>query len=288
MLNLFSTQPFYSKYVTLPSVEDPVAPFIRNNSKFSPFFNDAIGAIDGTHFDCSPPKAEQPVARNRKGGTTQNCLAICDFDLMFKYIFSGWNGSASDSTMYQDARQSDLTIPAGKYYLADAGFPICEGLLIPYRGVRYHLQEWGRTNLRYVIFFLAIPHVITLINTSPTNAEELFNLRHAMARNVVERIFGILKARFTILTSRPRYNLDIVARLPAALAALHNFIRIHDPNEIGDFLQDPDLEPGPGHMGELADGFPNAAERHEANTRRDEIAQAMWIQYQEYNNRLMD
>ena len=180
--------------------------------------------------------------------------------------------------MYHDARLTDLTIPLGKYFLADAGFPICEGLLIPYRGVRYHLQEWGRANLRYVIIILAIFCIITMIN-SPTNAEELFNLRHAMARNVVERIFGILKARFTILTSRPRYNLDIVARLPPALAALHNFIRIHDPNEINDFLQeDPDL--GPGFAGGLADGFPNAAERQVANERRDEISQAMWIQYQ--------
>lgn len=112
-----------------------------------------MGAIDGTHFDCSPSKAEQPAARDRKGGTTQNCLAICDFDLMFKYIFSGWDGSASDSTMYEDARLTDLTIPAGKYFLADAGFPICDGLVIPYRGVRYHLQEWGRANLRYLFIF---------------------------------------------------------------------------------------------------------------------------------------
>ena len=121
--------------------------------------------------------------------------------------------------------------------------------------------------------------------TSPANAEELFNLCHTMARNVVERIFGILKARFTILTSHPRYNLDIVARLPPALAALHNFIHIHDPNEICDFLQDnSDLEPG--YMGELAEGFPDAVERQAANTRRDEIAQAMWIQYQVYHHQM--
>jgi len=28
-------------------------------------------------------------------------------------------------------------------YLADADFPHCDQLLIPYRGVRYHLAEWG-------------------------------------------------------------------------------------------------------------------------------------------------
>jgi hypothetical protein len=38
-------------------------------------------------------------------------------------------------------------------YLADAGFPLCDGLLVPYRGVRYHLKEWGRASERYVQAF---------------------------------------------------------------------------------------------------------------------------------------
>jgi hypothetical protein len=49
--------------------------------------------------------------------------------------------------MYASARLVDLTIPDGKYYLADAGFVICDSLLVPYRGVRYHLAEWGRAML---------------------------------------------------------------------------------------------------------------------------------------------
>ena len=81
---------------------------------------------------------------------------------MFKYIFSGWDGSTSDSTMYHDARLTDLTIPVGKYFLADAGFPICEGLLIPYRGVRYHLQEWGPANVRYVYYYYWQFHALSL------------------------------------------------------------------------------------------------------------------------------
>ena len=117
--------------------------------------------------------------------------------------------------------------------------------------------------------------------TSPNNTKELFNLRHTMARNVIEHIFGILKARFTILTIRPRFNLDIVARLPPALAALHNFIRVHDPNEISDFLQDDPDDLELPYVGELAGGFLNAAERQMANTQRGGIAQDMWIQYQE-------
>ncbi|KIL55985.1 hypothetical protein M378DRAFT_53883, partial [Amanita muscaria Koide BX008] len=60
------------------------------------------------------------------------------------YVLSGWEGSAADATVYNDARSTGFPIPADKFYLADAGYATCDELLVPYRGVRYHLAEWRR------------------------------------------------------------------------------------------------------------------------------------------------
>jgi hypothetical protein len=51
--------------------------------------------------------------------------------MKFVYFLSGWEGSAADATMYAHSRLSDLTIPPGKFYLAEAGFGICDSLLVP-------------------------------------------------------------------------------------------------------------------------------------------------------------
>jgi DDE superfamily endonuclease len=144
MLIFFSSPPFYNQYVHLPIIGAPVPPIILNNPKFFPFFSDALGAIDGTHINYSATAEMRQAARDRKGGITQNCLAICGFNMIFYYMFSRWDGSAADSTMFYDARMTDLHVPEGKYYLADVGFLICDALLIPKQGVRYHLAEWGR------------------------------------------------------------------------------------------------------------------------------------------------
>jgi hypothetical protein len=138
-------------HVQLPTAYDPIPPQIYNNPKFWPFFKDAIGAIDGSHIHSAPPALERPLFRNWKGFCSQNCLFCCNFSLRFVYAVTGWEGSATDARIYEDAREHDLHIPSGKYYLADAGFPLCDKLLVPYRNVRYHLAEWGRASVRCVI-----------------------------------------------------------------------------------------------------------------------------------------
>ena len=150
ILIILSSPPFYNKYVRLPCASDPCPPEIRHNPKFWPFFKDTLGAIDGSHIHCSPPALERAFYRNRKGFLSQNCLFACSFNLQFIYAFTGWEGSAADARVYENACSRDLLIPDGKYYLADAGFPSCRQLLIPYRGPRYHLAEWGRACVRQV------------------------------------------------------------------------------------------------------------------------------------------
>ena len=115
----------------------------------------------------------------------------------------------------------------------------------------------------------------------PTTSEELYNLRHASARNVIERIFGVLKRHFRILVHPPKYDMRTQARLPAALGALHNFIHDNDPDDVADFEDDNEnlYDGGQPFMGELAGGVPNRAERARASQRQESIAKAMWEQY---------
>lgn len=146
---MLSSPQFYNQYVQMPSADDPVPEFIQNNPKFFPFFKDALGAVDGTYIHCMPSADQRDLARNRKGFMSQNCLAICSFTLRFLYFVAGWDGSTADASMYVDSRLTDLPVPEGRYYLADAGFGMCGTLLLPYSGIRYHLQEWEKANKRY-------------------------------------------------------------------------------------------------------------------------------------------
>lgn len=100
---------------------------------------------------------------------------------------------------------------------------------------------------------------------------------------MIERIFGVLKRRFRILLLAPEYNVDIQSRIPAALCALHNFIRTHDPDdeiEMQEIGMDEDVPgpfiPGPAVEPEAGGG----TSRNQAIALRNRIANELWAQYQ--------
>ncbi|KAK2655124.1 hypothetical protein Ddye_008176 [Dipteronia dyeriana] len=181
---------------------------IRENTKFFPYFKDCIGAIDGTHIPTTVMRHDNSSFRDRHGNISQNILAACNFDLEFMYVLAGWEGSAHDSKLLNDdlSRRNGLKVPQGKYFLADCGFANRRQFLAPYQGVCYHLQDFVGTG------------------NDPENEKELLNLRHASLRNVIERIIGIFKSRFTIFKSAPSFPFKTQVEIVLACVALHNFL----------------------------------------------------------------
>lgn len=123
--------------------------------------------------------------------------------------------------------------------------------------------------------------IILLCYLRPRNVKELFNLRHAQARNVVERIFGVVKRRFWLITAAPEYALKKQAKMVLAICVLHNFIRVHDPEDFDDNLPDEENTTTHASSDDHA-SFVSNEERRRANTLCDRIANNMWEQYQEY------
>ena len=112
---------------------------------------------------------------------------------------------------------------------------------------------------------------------------ELFNLDHSELHNVVEHVFGVLKWKFWILLLPTEYDMEIQARLPAALSAIHNFTRDHN-SEISE-------DKGPNINNEIyhqdGGGYFEAEglvedEDEEGKTMWDNIAEHMWRDCQDY------
>ena len=119
----------------------PVHDFIRQSKSFWPYFKDCLGILNGTHIPAHITEAKHVSYQNCKGHLLQNVLAACDMGQNLVYILPDWEGSACDSHVFENAQISDFEIPAGQYYLADAGYAGSNTLLVPYCSIRYHLKE---------------------------------------------------------------------------------------------------------------------------------------------------
>ena len=102
---------------------------------------------------------------------------------------------------------------------------------------------------------------------------------------MIERLFGIFKRRFRVFTRPLEYTSLDQARLISALAALHNFIQVHDPNEVTFTALEgtQSLQNGPGDVENEEvnrSHYISPEERQQAARTRDRIALDMWDDYQ--------
>uniref|UniRef100_A0A453CUV3 DDE Tnp4 domain-containing protein n=1 Tax=Aegilops tauschii subsp. strangulata TaxID=200361 RepID=A0A453CUV3_AEGTS len=151
-------------------------------------------------------------------------------------------------------------VPKGKFYLVDGGYANTQSFLTPYRGVQYHLKEFGHGHPR------------------PQNHRELFNHRHVVLQNHVESSLGILKKRFPILHVGTLHSIENQVKLPAAAAVLHNIIKMENGDET--WLDNQPDNIAPNVFVDLPNGHENNYGNNVlGNTLRDEIAMQMWEAY---------
>ncbi|GJV51979.1 putative harbinger transposase-derived nuclease domain-containing protein [Tanacetum coccineum] len=166
-----------------------------------------VGALDGTLIHASVLFTQQHLYRARgRGDCYQNVLAICDFNMIFTYVVVGWEGTAHDARILNEALidpEANFPMPhSDKYYLCDAAYRHTCGFMAPYWNVRYWLGDFCRNRAM--------------------NSREKFNHVHAKLRN--ERAFGVLKTRFPILKKMPSYPLVTQRDITLACFAIPNFI----------------------------------------------------------------
>lgn len=253
----------HTKFVRQPTPAD-ISPAIELDPKFMQF-NGAVGAIDGTHIPAFVPIHRQTRFWSRKNNISQNILAAVSFKGLFVYVLAGAEGSVNDSSLIRIARTMSLHVPRGRFYLADAGFRSRQGILIPFPRVRYHLQDWGEASER------------------PSNSMELYNLRHAQLRSVIEHVFRRYKRKFKIIRhSAPEYAYTDQIKIIYAVTGLFNFIMLGGKEPLG-IGQDDTLTP--------EKQYALAAARHRADAvipefngvdMRQLIANWLWLKYQAY------
>ena len=156
---------------------------------------------------------------------------------------------------------SDLVfflIYVGKFYLGDAGYGNKNGILSPYRSVRYHLKEFS--------------------DRPPENAQELFNLRHSSLRTTIERGFGVVKKRFRVLDAEPYWSFPTQVKVVLACCVVHNHIMGVEPNDhiMEDAMNQVELS---DHQQETQSRRESVEDSRSWNAKRDEICQAMWSDY---------
>ncbi|KAH7847435.1 hypothetical protein Vadar_025991 [Vaccinium darrowii] len=201
----------YDKLQPTRSQDDP-HPYLDRRPFYAPFKGKCIDALDGTHIivRCRKKEDDRKFFR-RKGYATQNILVACDFDLTFVYASAGWEGSFHDNTIFKrvvyNPRYQFPQSEEGKFYLVDVGYPNKLGFLAPYKGYRYH-QEDFRRGRRFI-----------------RSDNEFFNRAHSSLRSCIERTIGVFKSTFPVVYRMPWYSLRTQVQIVLSGMAFHNFIR---------------------------------------------------------------
>ncbi|XP_069092701.1 putative nuclease HARBI1 [Pleurodeles waltl] len=164
-----------------------------------------IGAIDGTHTGLVTPRSSEHVSRNRKNFNSVNVQVVCLADQYISQVTARFPGSVHDSFMLWDSNIPHMMAPHTRdraCLIGDSGYP-------------------------------NLPCLLTPVRHPTTDAEDHYNEAHSHTGRVIERCFGLLKARLQYLQisgGALLYNPQKVCQIIVACCMLHSLaLRSHIP-----------------------------------------------------------
>lgn len=167
-------------------------------------FPGAFAILDGSHIALTAlPNQTEFAFMNRKGFHSINTQFVVDARMRFLNVNARYPGSTHDSLVWRSSfANSFLKNVADSmggnwtyFMLADHGYPLQPWLLKPY--------------------------------DSPTSLiEQVYNARHRKLRSLIERVIGLLKARFRCLLGERKLHYDplMSGYIIYACCVLHNFL----------------------------------------------------------------
>ncbi|KAF0706204.1 protein ALP1-like, partial [Aphis craccivora] len=171
------------------------------NLRFN-YMPNTIGCIDGCHIRIHSPKYKRSEYTNRKMFQSIVLLAVCNANLEFTYIFSGWPGSSHDARVFKNSSLGDTLlnnpqemVTKDVHILGDSAFPLLLSLIVPYKAV----------------------HILS-------EKEKLFNKRLSSTCIVIEQAFGLLLGRFRRLKSLEAKSIRLMSLTVTGACILHNLV----------------------------------------------------------------
>lgn len=156
----------------------------------------AIGVIDCTHIKIKKPTNQSDEYICRKGFHSINVQATCDGKELFTSVDISWPGSVHDSRILRNSEVCRIMQNATNdaLLLGDEGYGICPWLMTPFRN-------------------------------PTTDIEKTFNKVFTRERVIIERCFGQLKQRFSILQYKIRVSTELAPHVIASCFILHNIAK---------------------------------------------------------------
>ncbi|XP_033759034.1 protein ANTAGONIST OF LIKE HETEROCHROMATIN PROTEIN 1-like [Pecten maximus] len=227
------------KYITWPSA--PRAEVIMKSFEETSSIPNVIGCIDGSYINLSGQATECRASYiNRKGNSSMQLQAVCDHEMKFIDVYTGWPGSVHDSRVFKASPLFNYLEQNGivndGHILGDSAYPLQNYLLTPYR-------DNGHLN----------------------NYQKRYNFLQSSCRSVIERTFALLKGKFRRLKYLDMHKIEKVPDVIMAACVLHNFIREHESScEVESDPEDSDMS--------FNDPCNSQGQNEKSCTKRDRIA----------------